>query len=75
MRGCELPAYDYTLLNAWKWALSLNDRERTAVVDTQEQRAREFTWSRTVREYTAFWKWVVRRDGSTFEGGRHGGSR
>lgn len=47
------------IVAAWKWALSLGDAEREDVVCTQERRAREFTWSRAVNEYVAFWTALV----------------
>lgn len=67
---CVDPMKTEDIIAAWKWALSLDDRERAVVVKKQETRAREFTWSRTVQEYASFWKRVVRRDGTLFEGRR-----
>jgi glycosyltransferase involved in cell wall biosynthesis len=52
------------IVAGWKWALSLNDAEREAVVARQESRAQEFTWSRTVHEYITFWNGLVSKDGT-----------
>jgi glycosyltransferase involved in cell wall biosynthesis len=47
------------IVAAWKWALSLGDAEREAVVAAQERRAHEFTWSRAVNEYITLWNGLV----------------
>jgi glycosyltransferase involved in cell wall biosynthesis len=52
------------IVAAWKWALSLGGAEREAVVAGQERRAREFTWTRAVNEYLAFWGGLVVKPGA-----------
>ncbi|MHB1456387.1 MAG: glycosyltransferase family 4 protein [Armatimonadota bacterium] len=56
---CVDPLNIEEIVAGWKWALSLNDAEREAVVAAQEKRAREFTWSRAMNEYLAFWNRLV----------------
>jgi glycosyltransferase involved in cell wall biosynthesis len=63
------------IVAAWRWALALDGTERARVVETQRERAREFTWSRCVAEYAAFWSWLIHKDSTVFVGptARHGG--
>jgi glycosyltransferase involved in cell wall biosynthesis len=53
---CVDPLNIEEIMNAWQWALALKPPQREYVVACQEKRAREFTWSRTINEYIAFWK-------------------
>ena len=55
------------IVAAWKWALELTPAQREAVVATQERRAREFTWSRAIHEYIAFWNRLVSKEGAAAE--------
>lgn len=55
------------IVAGWKWALALNDVERGIIVATQERRVREFTWSRAVTEYMAFWSKLVSNHGTMTE--------
>ena len=50
------------IVAAWKWALELTPPQREAVAATQERRAREFTWSRAIHEYIAFWNRLLNKD-------------
>ena len=59
---CVCPNDISEIVAAWKWALALEGRQLQEVVARQEQRARQFTWERTVREYTTFWKQLVTND-------------
>jgi glycosyltransferase involved in cell wall biosynthesis len=61
---CVDPLDVEEIVAGWKWALGLAPMEREAVVACQERRAREFTWSRTVNEYMAFWNGLVSKHGT-----------
>jgi glycosyltransferase involved in cell wall biosynthesis len=61
---CVAPQDVEGIAAAWKWALALKEAEREAVVAAQAARAREFTWSRAVNEYMAFWDKLVNKNGT-----------
>ena len=44
------------IVKAWKWALALEGAGRQEVVARQLRRAREFSWSRCVREYVRLYR-------------------
>jgi GT2 family glycosyltransferase/glycosyltransferase involved in cell wall biosynthesis len=65
---CVDPYDVESIVAAWKWAFVLTPPQREAVVARQERRAREFTWSRAVNEYMAFWSSLVCKDSSVSDG-------
>ncbi len=58
---CVSPLDVAGIVAGWKWALALRGAEREAVLAAQEKRALEFTWSRALNEYLAFWEELARR--------------
>jgi len=53
---CVDPKDVSEIVAGWKWAMALTSSQREAVVTCQKKRAMEFTWSRTIHEYMAFWE-------------------
>ena len=53
---CVAPEDVGGIVTAWKWALALEGADRQLVVARQLRRAREFTWTRCVREYVGLYR-------------------
>ena len=64
---CVDPLDVEDIVAGWKWALTLAQPQLESVAACQERRAREFTWSRAVHEYIAFWNKLVRNDSAVAE--------
>ena len=52
---CVDPLDISEIITGWKWALALTPPQREVVITCQKKRAGEFTWSRALNDYLAFW--------------------
>ncbi len=48
---CSDPRDVRAIVEGWIWALNLGDGDRRALIERQRNRAAEFSWERSIREY------------------------
>ena len=54
------------IVAGWKWALTLSDSERRAVIERQIERADEFTWKRCINHYIELYEELRQKSGKGF---------